>query len=125
MIKKNIFSITIALVILFLSFTGQGTFENLNIPPITNLDKLVHSGIYFVFMLSLILENRSMLTNAKKYIILGMIPVFYGIAIEILQPLLTKTRTGDFFDACFNTFGVILAIIIWVIYKHLRNPEIK
>lgn len=125
MVKKNIFSIIIALVILFLSFTGQETFDKFYIPKIPYLDKIVHLGMYFLLMLSLIFENKSWLTSAKKYIILAMIPVCYGIAIEIFQPLLTKSRISDFFDACFNVLGVIFAILVWVIFKQLRNPEIK
>ena len=125
MIKKNFFSIIVALVILFLSFTGQETFEEFNIPKIPYLDKIVHLGMYFVLMLTLIIENRLWLTSIKKCFILAAIPVFYGSVIEILQPLLTKSRTGDFYDACFNTLGVIFAIFVWVIIKHFRNQEIK
>jgi VanZ family protein len=124
MVKKNIFSLLIALVILFLSFTRQETFNKLNIPPIPHLDKMVHSVMYFVFTLALIFENRTLLTSVKNYLILATIPVFFGTLIEFLQTLLTRTRTGDFFDACFNVIGVILAIIVWVIFKKFRNPEI-
>jgi VanZ family protein len=125
MIKKNIFSFLIALVILFLSFTGQETFSKLNIPRIPHLDKMVHSGMYFVFTLTLIFENRSFLINIKNYVILAIIPVFFGTLIEVLQPLLTTSRTGDFFDACFNTIGVILAIIVWGIFNKIRHSEVK
>jgi VanZ family protein len=125
MVKKNIFSFLIALVILFLSFTGQETFNKLNIPHIPHLDKIVHSGMYFVFTLTLIFENRSLLTNVKNYLILATIPIFFGTLIEFLQTLLTRTRTGDFFDVCFNVVGVILAIFVWVLFKKRRNPEVK
>jgi VanZ family protein len=125
MIKKNIFSLIIALIILFLSFTGQETFDEFNIPKIPYLDKIVHAGMYFVFMFSLIFENRTWLAGPGKYFLLAMIPFFYGTAIEILQPLLTKNRTGDFFDVCFNTLGVILAILLWVMFKQLRKSVAK
>jgi len=125
MVKKNILSLTIALLILFLSFADKELFNKFNIPKIHHPDKIVHFGMYFVLMLSLIFENRARLTNTGKYIFLALIPFFYGVAIEILQPLLTKNRTGDFYDVCFNTLGVILAILIWVIFKQLRNNEAK
>jgi VanZ family protein len=125
MIKKNIFSSIIALVILFLSFTGSGTFDKLNIPDIPYLDKIVHLGMYFAFMLALMFENRAVLTSVKKYIILSTIPVLYGTAIEFLQTLLTRTRSGDFFDACFNVLGVTLAILIWFMFKKLWKPGVK
>ena len=125
MSKKNILSSITALVILFLSFTGAKTFEKLPIPNIPHLDKLVHFGMYFIFMLALIFENRTFLTSVKKYFILSTIPVIYGIIIEFLQTLLTRTRTGDVFDACFNIIGVIMAILFWMLLKNLRKPEIK
>jgi len=125
MVKKNILSIAIALVIIFLSFAGPGTFNKLNLTDIPHLDKIVHSGMYFVLMLALIFENRILLTSAKKYIILSTIPFLFGTAIELLQSLLTTYRTGDFFDICFNIVGIFLAIIVWIIFKKLRNPEFK
>jgi glycopeptide antibiotics resistance protein len=76
-------------------------------------------------MLALIYENRAYLTSLKKYFILSIIPVFFGTAIEFLQSLLTRTRTGDFFDACFNAIGVMMAIIIWFLFKKLRKSEVK
>ena len=125
MFKKNILSLITALIILFLSFTGQETFDKFNIPHIPHLDKIVHTTMYCVLMLSLIFENKAWLTNTGKYFLLAMIPFCYGIAIEILQPLLTKNRTGDFFDVCFNTLGVIFAILLWILFKHLRKSEAK
>jgi VanZ family protein len=125
MFKKNLLSIVISLVILFLSFTGAQTFEKLPVPDIPHLDKLVHLGMYFTFMLALIYENRAYLTSLKKYFILSIIPVFFGTAIEFLQSLLTRTRTGDFFDACFNAIGVMMAIIIWLLFNKLRKSEVK
>lgn len=125
MLKKNIYSIIVALVILFLSFTGAETFEKLPVPHIPHLDKLVHLGMYFTFMLALIFENRAILTSLKKYFILSIIPVFFGAVIEILQSLLTRTRTGDFFDACFNAIGVMMAIFIWLFFKKLQKSEVK
>lgn len=125
MVKKNILSSIIALVILFLSFTGPGTFNRLDIPDIPYLDKLVHAAMYFVLMSALIFENRELLTSAKKYFILSSIPVLFGISIEILQSLLTTNRTGEFFDVCFNILGISLAILVRILFKHLRNPHIK
>lgn len=125
MFKKNILSLIVALVILFLSFTSKHTFDKLSVPDIPHLDKLVHLGMYFILMMALIFENRHLLTTWKKYFILSLYPVLFGIAIEFLQSWLTRTRTGDFFDACFNVLGVILAIFVWYLFTKLRRAEIK
>jgi VanZ family protein len=125
MVKKNILSSVIALAILFLSFTGPGTFNKLNIPDIPHLDKMAHAVMYFVLMSALIFENRTLLTSAKKYLILSTIPVVFGTVIEFLQSLFTSNRTGDFFDVCFNILGVSLAILIWILFKRIRNSLTK
>lgn len=125
MFKKNIVSALIALVILFLSFASSRTFEKLPVPDIPHIDKLVHLGMYFTFMMALIFENRSYLTSWKKYFILSLFPIIFGIAIEFLQTLLTRSRTGDVFDACFNIIGVISAIFIWHLFRKFRKTEFK
>lgn len=119
MVRKNIFSIIIAIAILFLSFAGPSTFSKINIPDIPYLDKIVHSGMYFIFTLALVAENRSSLKTTKNYLFLATIPFLFGSAIEILQSLLTNTRTGDFFDACFNLAGILLAIVFWLLIRRV------
>jgi VanZ family protein len=123
MVRKNILSIIIALVIIFLSFTGPGTFSKLNIPKIPNLDKLVHMSMYFTFMFALIIDNRARLSTTKSYLMLALLPVLFGATIEILQSLLTKYRTGDFFDACYNLFGVLLALFAWKLFIYLKEKR--
>jgi VanZ family protein len=119
MIRKHIISAIIAIVILFLSFTRPATFEKIDLPDIPYLDKIVHACMYFVFTLALVAENRSSLKTAKNYIVLATFPFLFGSAVEILQSLLTNSRTGDFFDACFNLAGIILAISSWIIVRRL------
>jgi VanZ family protein len=123
MVRKNFLSIIIALTIIFLSFTGPGTFNNLNIPKIPNLDKLVHMSMYFAFMFALILNNRARLSTNKSYLLLALLPVLFGATIEILQSLLTRYRTGDFFDACFNLLGVLLALSAWKLFIYLNEKR--
>jgi VanZ family protein len=119
MIRKHIFSAIIAIVILFLSFTRPSTFEKIDLPDIPYLDKIVHAGMYFVFTLVLVAESRSSLKTAKNYLVLASIPFLFGSTVEILQSLLTKSRTGDIFDACFNLAGIVLAISAWLIFRRL------
>lgn len=125
MIRKNLFSIIVAAAILFLSFTGPGTFSSLNIPKIPYLDKLVHAGMYFTFMLALIIDNRATLKSTRNYLILSAIPFVFGSAIEIFQSLLTKYRTGDILDACFNLIGIVFASLVWIAAKRLFPGKLK
>jgi VanZ family protein len=120
MIRKNIISSLIAIVILILSLTGQSTFGRLNIPPIPYLDKIVHASMYFALMSALIYENRAILKGPKNYFILATIPLIFGAAIEIMQTIFTADRTGDIFDEVFNLTGIILAVVLWLFVKRLK-----
>lgn len=125
MLKKNRFSIIVALVILFLSFAAPKTLSVFHVPDIPHLDKYVHTLMYFTLTFIMILENRNLLINTKNYIILSSIPAIFGTAIEFMQTIFTTFRTGDFFDACFNIFGILLANLAWLLYKRLFNPQSK
>ncbi len=58
MIKRNIFSITVALLIMYLSLANSDTFAKSPLEEIPNFDKVVHFCMYFGFMSVIILENR-------------------------------------------------------------------
>jgi len=120
MIRKNIFSSLIALVILILSLTGQSTFGRLNIPPIPFLDKIVHTSMYFALMSALIYENRTILKGPKNYFILATIPLIFGAAIEMMQTLFTPDRSGDILDEAFNMTGILLAVVLWLLVKRFK-----
>jgi VanZ family protein len=125
MVRKNILSVCIALVIIFLSFTGAGTFSRLHLPAIPDLDKFVHAIMYFTLMFALIIENRSQLVSVKSYIILATIPVFFGGLIEVLQSMFTTTRTGDILDFCANAAGIILSVVVWIVIKRFLKPSVR
>lgn len=125
MVRKNLYSLIIALVILILSFTSSGTFNRLHIPNIPNLDKVVHLIMYFSLMLALIIENRSVLSDIKSYVFLATIPVMFGGLIEILQSMFTTSRTGDIMDFCFNVTGIMLSVVVWLILKRLLKQAPK
>jgi len=115
----------IALVILFLSFTGAGTFSRLHLPAIPYLDKLVHAILYFTLMFALIIENRSLLVTLKNYAVLATIPVFFGGIIEVLQSMFTTSRSGDILDFCANASGIILAVLAWIMIKRFLKPGVR
>lgn len=77
---------------------------------ISNIDKLYHSFAYFTLTLSWLLSFYK--KPEKKYVIvIGCI--ILGIIIEVLQGTLTIYRTGDYLDVIANSFGVLLALLIF------------
>jgi VanZ family protein len=77
---------------------------------ISNIDKLYHSFAYFTLTISWLLSFYK--KPEKKYVIvIGCI--ILGIIIEVLQGTLTIYRTGDYLDVLANSFGVLLALLIF------------
>ena len=117
MIRRNILSIFIALIILYLSLTGSDTFDKVPLFNIPHLDKIVHFLMYAGLMTVILFENRKILILQSQILFAALIPFFYGILMELLQASLTDTRSGNIYDALFNTSGIIAAVLIWFFIK--------
>jgi VanZ family protein len=117
MIRKNIFSILTALVIMYLSLASSHTFDKVPLINIPYFDKIVHLGMYFVLMSVIVFENRKTIITTGQLFMIALIPFFYGILLEILQSALTKTRTGNFYDAVADSCGILLSVLLWLWIK--------
>lgn len=122
MIKKNKFSILVAMTIMYLSLTSSHTFDQVSFITIPYIDKIVHFCMYFGLMSLIILENHKTVYKTGHLFLIGLIPFFYGIFLEIMQSTLTLTRTGSFYDALFNCIGILVSILLWLL---IRPPEKK
>jgi VanZ family protein len=125
MVKKNIFSILIALIIMYLSLTSSHTFDKVSFINIPNIDKVVHFGMYFGLMSVIILENRKTMKSTGHLFLTGLIPLFYGSLLEILQSILTLTRTASFYDALANGSGILVSILLWLWIKPIKKEIIR
>jgi VanZ family protein len=125
MIKKNIFSILVALIIMYLSLADSHTFDKAPFINVPNFDKVVHLGMYFGLMSVIILENRKTIKSRGYLYLIGLIPLLYGILMEILQATLTLTRSGSFYDALADAAGVFLSILLWLWLKPKIEQIIK
>ena len=123
LVKRNILSLTTALVILYLSFAKAETFSEVNVLDFKNLDKVVHMCMYFGLTIVLLYENRLAVKSTRSTFILAIIPFTYGTLIEFLQSWLTVTRKGDFFDAIFNFIGIILALVVWKLLQNFSKKK--
>ena len=121
MLRNNKFSIIVALIIAYLSLAGSKSFDEVPLFEIPFLDKIAHFGMYFVFMSVMIFEKRKSFTNTSHLLLLSLIPVSYGLLMEILQMTITETRSGDTFDFLANTAGTLVSLLVWLWIK----PAIK
>lgn len=125
MIRKNILSILVALIILYLSLANSQTFDKVPVFDIPYFDKIVHFCMYFGLMSAIIFENRRSVLNNDKLIIASVLSISYGILMEFLQIYLTSTRSGSFFDALADLAGVVISVLLWMFVRSRYRENIK
>ena len=108
---------------MYLSLANSHTFDKVSFLDFQYTDKIVHFTMYFGLMSVIILENRKNLTNSWKLLLAAIIPLSYGILMEILQALLTSTRTASIYDVLSNFSGIVVAILIWQLMKSKISEE--
>ncbi len=117
MLRNNIFSIVIALIIMYLSLTSSHTFDKVSFLNFKWTDKLVHFAMYSGFMAVIILEHRNKLRSINKLLLTSLIPLTYGILMEFLQAELTTTRSASFYDVMADLSGIAAVLLIWLLIK--------
>ncbi|WP_310555735.1 VanZ family protein [Flavobacterium sp.] len=95
-------------LILFLCFKSPSGESKFYFP---NADKVAHFTFYFVFVL---LWFRSILFYVgNKFfnkILLLVISICFGLAIELAQNYFTTSRKGDVWDVLANTIGSLMGL---------------
>ncbi len=102
-----IIAISLTLLIAYLSLSKPIQIE---IPlDISFLDKILHATAYFTLTISWLFALR----NYSKNKLVVLVIFFYGVLMEFLQGWLTETRQKDMFDVYANSFGILLAMLIF------------
>ena len=88
-------------------------------------DKMMHTSAYFLlgsvwFFYYVIKKSQENNYIPDLLKITGLIIVF-GMLIEVLQGTLTSYRTPDWFDILANSFGVFIALLIFIFFKKSFN----
>ena len=74
-------------------------------------DKLVHFLFYLIFVVLWSLAKKQTCFKIKYSLLIVVIAIVFGIIIEILQGVLTKTRQADFYDVVANSLGAIVGCL--------------
>lgn len=124
-LKNNIYTITVSLIILYLSMATPSTLVRSGFFDIPHLDKFVHFGLYFLLMGTMILEHRRSLTDTRKLLLMALIPFFFGIIVEFMQSEFTRNRKGEVLDMIADTGGIFSALFLWLFFKpyHFLNKS--
>lgn len=106
-------------MITYLCLTDSGNIPAVSFP---SIDKIVHFCFHFGFTISWILffkkELKGKVTDDyKAYLISFIFSVFFGITIEILQGIFTKTRASDVADILGNAIGATAAVFTAIAFK--------
>nr|WP_262916476.1 VanZ family protein [Flavobacterium pectinovorum] len=106
-------------IITYFCLTDSSNIPVVNFP---NTDKIVHFCFHFGFTISWILffkkEFKGKSTDDyQAYLISFIFSVFFGITIEILQGIFTKTRVADIVDILGNAIGATAAIFAAIAFK--------
>jgi VanZ family protein len=125
MIRKNILSILAAVIIAWLSLSDADSFNKVSFLNFPGIDKLVHSGMYFILMSVITYENRRNIGRINVFLLIGLVPFSYGALMEVLQILVTTNREGSVTDLIFNLAGILLSIIICLSIRPFRKQIIK
>ena len=73
----------------------------------------------------IIIEHRKRLRNPINLFLVALIPLSYGVLMEILQLILTSSRSGDFYDALFNAAGTLTSVLLWFLIKPAVKEPIR
>lgn len=125
MIRKNIYSILVALLLLYLSLTNTEKFQKIPLGSVPYADKFVHFSMYFFMMAVIIIEHRKSIKNSRKLFLFAIIPLAYGILMEILQATVTVNRTGDFYDALADAAGILVSVLLWILIKPVFREPVR
>ena len=107
-------SIAIILLVTFPSFFKPPSTDLDNVP---GIDKLVHTGMYFVMASFLWWEFYKGQKNTHApiwhaWVGAFLCPLLYGGIVELLQEYCTEHRGGEWLDFAANSVGVIIAAVV-------------
>ncbi len=94
---------------------------------IQNLDKFVHAGFHFVFVVIWFLYIRISKGSIDNKVAIKKafwFSILIGISIEFLQYFFTTTRKADVLDVLSNSIGTIVAFFIirfWTNRQELKT----
>ena len=104
----------------FIAYLSLDSFSEINMP-IDNFDKVFHSLAYFFLALSWFFAVEKSHSIFKYKIVVVFFVLIFGIIIEVLQSSLTTYRTADYYDIMANSFGILIAMVLFNRLLRLYN----
>ena len=116
-----------AFIILFLCMAPANKISRFIIFSFVHFDLIAHFIFYFILALVLYIDiYRYFKGQGKQYIIILftiLIPLLWGIMIELLQYFVVASRAGTFSDVAANLGGSVVCVCtILAVKKYFLNP---
>lgn len=108
-------SILALIIVLILSLLPAEDADKIKFIDFPYFDKVIHFFMYLLLSVALLIDihnNKKKPTILNMLLVLTVILIFSGI-IEIIQKLLTDSRSGSFYDLIANFFGIIIAYFLY------------
>jgi VanZ family protein len=127
-LKKIIFYIPAIAIMAFIAYGSLTPSEKTEAFKLFNFeisDKLIHGVFYFILTLSFLYPiYKSELNSNWNILFISAIVFLYGIVMEIIQYFFIADRTGEFYDVLANTGGIVMAVLIFKVYRHQIKKRI-
>ncbi|WP_111307680.1 VanZ family protein [Confluentibacter sediminis] len=125
MLKKCVFIITV-FYSLALASVCLIDFKKLPDVGISFADKIFHSLTYtllaFLWFNTLIFQFK--MGNKQAIIYASVISIVFGIIIEVLQGVFTKTRHADVLDVLANSLGVLFMVSLIMLKNRITVKKL-
>jgi VanZ family protein len=125
MLRKNILSISVALIILYLSLASAETFNKIPVFHFRDMDKVVHFGMYATLMGAILFENRKRIETNGRLALIACIPFIFGAMLELMQSWLTTSRSGSIYDQLANSFGILFSVSVFLLFRNRKTEGVK
>lgn len=102
-------------LLILLACTWPG--KDLPDAPIVGFDKIVHTGLFIGW------TGLWLLAVPRKYTLILILGICYGIFLEFYQQWLPFDRTFDWWDAAADGLGVVLGALVYLMLS--RTPLIN
>jgi VanZ family protein len=57
--------------------------------------------------------------------LVGLIPFFFGLLLELLQTWIATSRSGSIYDLLFNLAGILFAIVTFLMFRHFGRENVR
>ena len=88
-----------------------------------NYDKVMHLGAFMAWTLATGITWRAFQPKRVSLAILIIVPLLFGIAIEILQGILPTNRSPEWIDIIFDALGTFLGILIYLLLLNIKDQS--